>query len=83
MELEVAPAPAAPAEAAPAPEAPTPAAPTALLDAIDADLAAVEATLGRIDGGTFGRCPVCDVEIEAEVLVENPLTNACARHLTR
>ncbi len=54
--------------------------PTELLDAVDTDLRAVEATLGRIDAGSYGRCDLCGGDIEAEVLAAAPLTRACSRH---
>jgi RNA polymerase-binding transcription factor DksA len=52
------------------------------LDAVDADLRAVEAALGRIDAGSYGRCEVCGSDIEPGVLAEAPLSRACAAHAT-
>ena len=48
------------------------------LDAADADLRAVEAALGRIDAGSYGRCEVCGAGIDPGVLAEAPLTRTCA-----
>ena len=53
---------------------------TETLDVVDADLRAVEAALGRIDAGSYGRCEVCGSDIEPEVLAAAPLTRACAEH---
>jgi RNA polymerase-binding transcription factor DksA len=53
---------------------------TETLDVVDADLRAVEAALGRLDAGSFGRCEVCGGDIDAEVLSAAPLTRACAEH---
>ncbi|MBV9953123.1 MAG: hypothetical protein JO291_14315 [Acidimicrobiia bacterium] len=50
------------------------------LDVVDADLRAVEAALGRLDAGSYGRCEVCGGDIDAEVLTAAPLTRACAEH---
>jgi RNA polymerase-binding transcription factor DksA len=53
---------------------------TETLDAVDAELRAVEAALGRLDAGSYGRCEVCGGDIDAEVLSAAPLTRACAEH---
>jgi DnaK suppressor protein len=50
------------------------------LDVVDADLRAVEAALGRMDAGSYGRCEVCGSDIDPEVLSTAPLTRACAEH---
>ena len=60
-------------------QAPTPS-PADALEAADADMRAVEAALGRIDAGSFGRCEVCGGDIAAETLAEAPLARACAAH---
>jgi RNA polymerase-binding transcription factor DksA len=57
-----------------------PASATDTLDAVDADLRSVEAALGRIDAGSYGRCEVCGSDIDADVLAAAPLTRACAEH---
>jgi RNA polymerase-binding transcription factor DksA len=56
------------------------ASPSDALDAADADLRAVEATLARIDAGAYGRCAVCNAAITAEALAADPLTRTCAQH---
>jgi len=53
---------------------------TDTLDVVDADLRAVEAALGRLDAGSYGRCEVCGGDIDADVLTAAPLTRACAEH---
>lgn len=58
-------------DAAPLP--PTVADPSALdLDALEAELAAVESSLERLDAGSYGRCEVTGAEIPDEVLEVDP-----------
>ncbi|MFN8062740.1 MAG: SpoIIE family protein phosphatase [Vicinamibacterales bacterium] len=45
-------------------------------------LAEVDAALDRIERGTYGVCDVCHDTIEADRLVRNPLTVACADHVS-
>jgi sigma-B regulation protein RsbU (phosphoserine phosphatase) len=45
-------------------------------------LAEVDATLQRIDDGTYGLCETCHDTIEADRLECNPLTRFCLDHLT-
>jgi sigma-B regulation protein RsbU (phosphoserine phosphatase) len=45
-------------------------------------LAEVDATLGRMDAGTFGFCATCDDPIEPDRLLADPLTQYCLDHLT-
>lgn len=79
-------APAAPPEvpdpgAAPGP-APEPGDRPALdLDAVTADLAAVEAALERLDQGSYGRCGACASAIDDDVLAVDPTATTCAAHL--
>ena len=54
--------------------------PSAALDAADGDLRAVEAALGRLDDGSYGRCDVCGGSIPAESLTADPLARTCAQH---
>lgn len=42
------------------------------LDALEAELAAVEASLERLDAGTYGRCEVTGAELPDEVLEADP-----------
>jgi RNA polymerase-binding transcription factor DksA len=66
---------------APAPEAVvTEPSQVASLDAVDADLRAVEAALERIDAGSYGRCEVCGTDLDPAELVAAPLTRACSHH---
>ena len=52
------------------------------LQAVEADLAAVEHALGRLDAGTWGTCEVCRAPVEAETLAHQPAARACAAHAT-
>ncbi len=45
-------------------------------------LAEIDATLERIDNGSFGLCEACHDPIEADRLVCNPLARFCLDHLT-
>jgi RNA polymerase-binding transcription factor DksA len=51
------------------------------LDAVTADLVAVEAALERLDAGTYGRCLACDAPIGDEALAAAPTQLTCAAHL--
>jgi DnaK suppressor protein len=51
------------------------------LDAVTADLAAVEAALERLDQGSYGRCGACDSAIDDDVLAADPTATTCAAHL--
>ncbi|RZT88763.1 DnaK suppressor protein [Pseudonocardia sediminis] len=42
--------------------------------------AQVAAALERVDSGTFGRCAVCDREIDDERLEARPETDRCREH---
>lgn len=46
----------------------------------EADLADVDAALGRLDDGTYGRCEVCGGPIDDARLSALPATRACAEH---
>jgi len=59
---------------------PTPAPPLDL-DAVTADLVAVEAALERLDDGTYGRCLACDAPIDDDALAANPTQPTCTAHL--
>jgi RNA polymerase-binding transcription factor DksA len=54
--------------------------PSLALEEVDADLRAVEAALGRIDAGSYGRCEVCGGAIPPDALAASPLTRACEAH---
>ncbi len=63
-------------------DTPAAAAPPALdLDAVTADLVAVEAALERLDAGSYGRCLACDAPIADEALAVSPTQPTCAAHL--
>lgn len=51
-------------------------------DYVNELLAEVDATLQRIDDGTYGLCETCHDTIEADRLECNPLTRFCLDHLT-
>jgi RNA polymerase-binding transcription factor DksA len=50
------------------------------LAAVEAELAAVEHALGRLDAGTWGTCEVCAAPLEPEVLQRRPTARTCAAH---
>ena len=79
------PAPAIPASAEPVTRASGPAGapPVAELDPeqVEADLAAVDAALERIDRGAYGRCEVCHVVLDDHVLAADPTVGACPAHI--
>ena len=50
------------------------------LAVVEADLAAVEHALGRLDAGTWGTCEVCAAPLEAELLRERPVARTCPAH---
>ena len=63
-------------------DAETPAAAPPLdLDAVTADLVAVESALERLDDGTYGRCRACDAPIDDEALAADPTQTTCTAHL--
>ncbi len=51
-----------------------------LADRLGSDLAALEAALGRVEDGSYGRCEVCGEDIGDEVLAEAPAAVRCHRH---
>jgi RNA polymerase-binding transcription factor DksA len=51
------------------------------LDAVTADLVAVEAALERLDEGTYGRCLACDAPIDDAILAASPTQPTCTAHL--
>jgi RNA polymerase-binding transcription factor DksA len=48
---------------------------------LSARLADVRLALGHITNGTYGRCEVCDREIEEERLEANPAARTCMEHM--
>ena len=53
---------------------------TADLDAVEADLAAVEKALPRLDDGTYGTCSTCGARIDDARLAVDPTATACGDH---
>ncbi len=51
------------------------------LDAVHADLIAVDAALVAIEDGTYGRCTMCGEPVTDEMLAERPLRPRCGMHL--
>lgn len=51
------------------------------LDAVAADLAAVNDALTRLDEGTYGRCAACDAPIDDDALATEPTRLTCDAHL--
>ncbi|MCD2192809.1 TraR/DksA C4-type zinc finger protein [Actinomycetospora endophytica] len=52
----------------------------ALLDRARADLAEVDAAVGRLAAGTYGICEVCGRTIPGERLEARPAARRCVRH---
>lgn len=50
-------------------------------DQIEADFAAVDAAIQRIDRGAYGRCEVCQVTLDDAVLQADPTASACPAHI--
>jgi RNA polymerase-binding transcription factor DksA len=53
----------------------------AIVRQLETQLAEVEAALGRIDAGTYGKCEVSGEEIEADRLEANPAARTCKVHM--
>ena len=47
------------------------------LDAVDADLAAVEVALDRLDAGTYTTCETCGAPLDPAWRAEHPLDRHC------
>ncbi len=47
------------------------------IDAVDRLLDEVEAALGRLDDGTYGRCATCGTSVEDSRLADAPTTLVC------
>ena len=52
----------------------------AILDRVDADLAAVDRALGRLSEGTYGSCEACGAPIDDERLAALPAARLCLEH---
>lgn len=59
---------------------PSPADDARRLEEISSELAGVEASLRRLDDGTYGTCEVCGIPIEAVALEADPLHSRCPDH---
>jgi RNA polymerase-binding transcription factor DksA len=53
----------------------------AVVRQLEAQLAEVEAALGRIEDGTYGTCEVSGEEIEGDRLEANPAARTCKAHM--
>ncbi len=51
-----------------------------LADETRRQVAEIDAALARIDAGTWGRCVVCGIEIDAERLEARPQAERCREH---
>ena len=61
----------------------TPSAPATVpadLDTIESALDAVQASLTRLDDGTYGRCATCGDPIDDTLLGDDPTGAHCAAH---
>ncbi|MCU4183136.1 hypothetical protein K6U06_02100 [Acidiferrimicrobium sp. IK] len=52
----------------------------AVLGTIAGELDGIEAALGRIDKGAYGRCVTCGAPIDPAALEADPLLMVCAAH---
>jgi RNA polymerase-binding transcription factor DksA len=43
-------------------------------------LAEIERAIGALEAGTYGRCEICDREIEGDRLAERPSQARCSAH---
>ena len=51
-----------------------------ILESLEASLEDVDGALARLDGGAYGRCDVCGIEIPDERLEARPMTRYCLEH---
>ncbi|HEX6419575.1 MAG TPA: TraR/DksA C4-type zinc finger protein [Acidimicrobiales bacterium] len=51
-----------------------------LLAQVEAELAAVDGALERLDRGTYGRCEACGEPVPDERLAAAPTAGFCPRH---
>jgi RNA polymerase-binding transcription factor DksA len=50
------------------------------VSAIEATLGKVERALDRLQSGSFRKCQVCGIEIDASALIKDPTLANCASH---
>jgi RNA polymerase-binding transcription factor DksA len=55
---------------------------TAILDQLETRLAEVREALQTIEKGTYGKCIVCNMEIESDRLDANPAAKTCKMHMS-
>jgi RNA polymerase-binding transcription factor DksA len=60
---------------------PAPEADVRRLEAIEAELAGVDAALRRLDEGSYGACEVCGAALIGEVIERDPLAGRCPAHV--
>lgn len=53
---------------------------TERLDRIEAELAEIEAALGRLDDGSYGRCEACGRSIDEAALAAGAAARRCTGH---
>jgi RNA polymerase-binding transcription factor DksA len=51
-----------------------------LLEQLEAEISDLDAALRKIDEGTYGRCEICNQEIDPERLEAMPGTRTCREH---
>jgi len=51
------------------------------LEAIEVELAGVDAALRRLDEGSYGACEVCGAPLDGEVIERHPLADRCPAHV--
>lgn len=53
---------------------------SAILEKLEPQLANVEKALGKIEEGSYGKCDVCEEEIDEDRLDANPASTTCIEH---
>ena len=51
-----------------------------VLEQVEAELSDVERAMRKLDDGTYGKCEICNEQIDAERLEAQPATRACTKH---
>jgi RNA polymerase-binding transcription factor DksA len=54
---------------------------SSLIDVLEERLSGIEKALEKIDTDTFGKCEICNNEIEGDRLAVNPSSTTCKTHL--
>lgn len=55
---------------------------TAILKQLEIRWNDIKMALGKIEDGSYGKCEICEKEIEAERLEANPAATTCINHMT-